>query len=78
MPLPFYSKLPQLLHMASYRRRMEANKPNIVIITFQCILKWRGGDHLRSTWIQLYKLYGQDGFVINKITCPSLLREIKC
>lgn len=42
MPLPFYSKLPQLLHMASYRRRMEANKPNIVIITFQCILKWRG------------------------------------
>lgn len=59
---------------------MEANKPNIVIIIFQCILKW-GGNHLRfssETWIQLYKPYGQDGFVINKIICPSLLREIKC
>lgn len=44
MPLPFYSKLPQLHHMASYRRRMEANTPNIVIITFQCILKWGWGS----------------------------------
>lgn len=74
MPLPFYSKLPQLLHMASYRRRMEGNKPNIVII-FQCILKWGGSPEI---FLRDMDPYGQDGFVINKITCPSLLREIKC
>lgn len=39
----FYTKLPQLLDMASYRGQMEVNKPNIVIIIFQCILKCGGG-----------------------------------
>lgn len=72
MALPIYSKLPQLLYTASHRRRMELKKHSIVIIIFLMNTKMGWGDHLRKfisseTWIQLYKAYDQDGFVISKI-----------